>query len=367
MSWTTQGQDGTRRFLPPLARGDSTRVVHAGLPKPRQGEPFLPGPSLRAPTHWSGPMGPGAYGRFHNPTWSAYEEALAELEGGEVIVLSSGMAAVSAVLLPLLGPGDVLVAPSDGYPGVREIAEAQLEPRGVEVRLVPSSEEAFLEAMDGATLVWVESPSNPGMVVLNIARLAEAARAAGARLAVDATLATPLRLRPLELGADIAAASASKHLTGHSDLVLGYAATRDAALAQEIRHWRGMTGAIPGPFEVWLAHRSLATVAVRLERQEAGARALVEALRQRPEVSEVRYPGFGSVLTFTLPDQEAAERFLRRATLVLEATSFGGVHATAERRGRWPTDDVPPGLIRMNAGLEDPEDIVADVLAAIGD
>jgi len=346
--------------------GDSTRVVHAGLPGPRQGEAFLPGPEFQAPTHWSGEMGPGGYGRFANPTWSNYEAALGALEGGEALVLASGMAAVSAVLLPLVAPGDVIVVPSDSYPGVRQIAVGHLEPRGAEVRLVPSTDEAFLEAMDGASLVWVETPSNPSMAVLDVARLAEAAHEAGARLVVDVTLATPLRIRALDLGADIAMSSASKHLTGHSDLVLGYVATRDAELATRMRDWRGLTGAIPGPFEVWLAHRSLPTLAVRLERQEANARALVEALSGRSEVLDVRYPGFGSVLTFTLVDQAAAEAFLLRSRLVIESTSFGGVHASGERRGRWATDDVPPGLIRLNAGLEDTVDLVADVLAALG-
>jgi cystathionine gamma-lyase len=343
--------------------GDSTRAVHAGLPPAAQGEPFLPGPVLQAANHWAGDAGPAGYGRTGNPTWSRYEAALGELEGGEAIVLSSGMAAVAAVLLPLLKPGDVLVAPLDAYPGVRTLATDHLEPRGVEVRLVPSSDGAVLRAIDGATLVWVETPSNPGLEVLDVAALAEAAHATGARLAVDGTLATPLRQRALDLGADVTMSSASKHLTGHSDLVLGYVATRDAAWAASIRSWRALAGAIPGPFEVWLAHRSLPTLAVRLERQEANARALAELLADH----DARWPGFGSVLTFVLADADAAQRFLDRCTLVAEATSFGGVHSSAERRERWGTDDVPAGLIRLSAGIEDEADLVADVRAALDD
>jgi cystathionine gamma-lyase len=346
-------------------RGDSTRAVHAGLPAAEQGAPFLPGPTFQAPTHWAGDAAPAGYGRTGNPTWERYEAALGELEGGEAVVLGSGMAAASAVLLPLLGDGDVLVAPRDAYPGVRTIAVDHLRPRGVEVRLVPSADDAFLEATPGATLVWVESPSNPGMDVLDLERLAAAAHDAGALLAVDGTLATPLRRRALDLGADFAMASASKYLTGHSDLVLGYVATRDPERAAAIRAWRGLTGAIPGPFEVWLAHRSLATLAVRLERQEANAAALVELLRDHPAVRDVRWPGFGAVLTFTLPDAATAQRFLGSAALVTEATSFGGVHTSAERRERWGTDDVPEGLVRLNAGIEDRDDLVADLRTAL--
>jgi cystathionine gamma-lyase len=348
-----------------MSYGDSTRATHAGLPAGAQGEPFLPGPTFQAGNHWSGDADPDGYGRTGNPTWTRYEAALAELEGGDVVVLSSGMAAVAAVLLPVLSPGDVLVAPSDAYPGVRVIATDHLAKRGVEVRLVPSDETAIREALPGATLAWIETPSNPGMERLDVAALASAAHDAGALLAVDGTVATPLRQRVLELGADFAMASASKYLTGHSDLVLGYVATRDPERGRAIRAWRGLTGAIPGPFEVWLAHRSLPTLAVRLERQEASARALVELLREHPGAGDVRWPGFGAVLVFTLASEQVAQQFLGSLKLVAEATSFGGVHSSAERRGRWGTDDVPAGFIRFSAGIEDTADLVADVRAAL--
>jgi cystathionine gamma-lyase len=345
--------------------GDSTRVTHAGLPDAAQGEPFLPGPTFQSANHWSGDGAPDGYGRTGNPTWARYEAALGELEGGEVVVLSSGMAAVAAILLPLLGPGDVLVAPSDAYPGVRTIAADHLAQRGVEIRLVPSDDAAVREALPGATLAWIETPSNPGMARLDVAALALAAHEAGALLAVDGTVATPLRECALELGADFAMASASKYLTGHADLVLGYVATRDPARAQAIRAWRGLTGAIPGPFEVWLAHRSLPTMAVRLERQEATARALVELLEVHPAATDVRWPGIGAVLVFTLADAEAAQRLLGSLKLVADATSFGGVHSTAERRARWGTDDVAEGFIRLSVGLEDTADLLADMRSAL--
>jgi cystathionine gamma-lyase len=344
-----------------LVSGDSTRVVHAGLAEPQHGAPFLRGPVFQAAPHWVGEMGPGGYGRMDNPTWTAYEAALASLEGGDALVFASGMAAVAAVLLPVLKAGDVLVVPQDGYPGVRTIATDHLAPHGVEVRFVDSSTTSFLAAAQDATVVWVETPSNPGLELVDVAALA----ALDARLVVDGTLATPLRQRALDLGADVVVASASKHLTGHSDLVLGYAATRDPEWLAAMRGWRTVAGAIPGPFEVWLAHRSLPTLAVRLERQEANARALVAALRAEGPDLDVRYPGFGSVLTFALPTADVAQAFLARCRLVAEATSFGGVHSMAERRDRWGTDDVPPGLIRFSAGIEDAEDLVADVLAAL--
>ncbi|WP_445149172.1 PLP-dependent transferase [Baekduia sp. Peel2402] len=339
-------------------QGDSTRVVHAGLGDPAHGAPFLAGPVFQAANHWVGDAGPGGYGRTGNPTWSAYEDALASLEGGDALVFASGMAAVAATLLPVLGPGDVLVAPHDAYPGVRVIATEHLERAGVEVRFVPSSTDAFVAAADGATVLWVETPSNPGLTLVDIPRLA----ALPPRLVVDGTLATPLRQRALDDGADVVVSSASKHLTGHSDLVLGYAATRDTEWLGAMRSWRAIAGAIPGPFEVWLAHRSLPTLAVRLERAEANARALLEAL---PASLDPRYPGFGSVLTFTLESADAAQAFLARSALVAEATSFGGVHSSAERRERWGTDDVPPGLIRFSAGIEDTTDLVEDVLGAL--
>jgi cystathionine gamma-lyase len=348
-------------------RGPSTRAVHAGLPEPAQGEPFLPGPVFAAPFHLQGPADATrfSYQRYTNPTWEHLEAAVGGLEGGEALFFSSGMAAVSAVALSALGPGDVLVAPSDAYPGIRAIAAEHLEPRGVDVRLVPTDEGAVREALHGATMVWVESPANPGLEMLDLVLLANEAHAAGATLVVDNTLAGPLRQRPLELGADVSVSSASKSLTGHSDLVLGYVAATDPEWLAALRAWRGTTGAIPGAFEAWLAHRSLATLAVRLDRQEANAAALAEALRARDDVTDVRWPGVGSVLCFTLDGADRAQAFLGAATLVAEATSFGGLHSTAERRARWGTDDVAEGWIRFSCGIEDTPDLVADVLGAL--
>jgi cystathionine gamma-lyase len=364
-------------------RGAGTRAVHAGLPAPEQGAPFLPGPAFASSYHLAGDATDAPYGGYHrygNPTWAAYELALGELEGGEAVLFASGMAAVSAVLLPAGRPGAVVVA-RDGYPGARQIAREELVPRGTEVRLVPTDAPAIHDALPGAGLVWLETPANPRLEVVDIEAVAAHAHAHGALVVVDNTLATPLGQRPLDLGADVSVTSASKSMTGHSDLLMGYAASRDPEFVDALRRWRGLTGAIAGPQEAWLAHRSLATLDLRLERTCANAQALAELLAARPDVVEVRYPGlphheghavaarqmrrFGPVVSFTLADAGTAQRFLAASELVFEATSFGGLHTTAERRGRWGTDEVAEGLIRLSAGCEDADDLLADVAAAL--
>lgn len=366
--------------------GDGTRAVRAGLPEPVKHEPTLPGPVFAAHFHLPGEVtGPYAYGRDDNPTWTLLERAIGELEapgqdGVETLVFASGMAAVSAVLFSQLRAGDAVVLPSDGYQ-VLPMVRAQLEAYGVEVRTAPTGDDAQLGVLDGAKLLWIESPSNPGLDVCDIRRLAEAAHARGALVAVDNTLATPLGQRPLELGADFSVASGTKQLTGHGDVLLGYVAGRDAGAMAAVRRWRKIVGAIAGPMEAWLAHRSIATLQLRADRQNATALALAQALRERPEVTGLRYPGlpddpshktasrqmrrYGCVVSFTLPTRARAERFLRALRLVDDATSFGGVRSTAERRRRWGGDPVPEGFIRLSAGAEDAEDLVADVLRAL--
>ena len=350
------------------ARPGGTVCVHAGLPAARQGDPLFPSPVFGGPFHFAGDTpkeGAPFYGRYSNPTWEGWESAVGELEGGDVVAFASGMAAIAAVLLTTLQAGDVLVAPSDGYYTVRTLAERHLEPRGVEVRLVPTEDSAIRAALPGASLVWIESPSNPALDVVDIAALAAAAHDAGALVAVDNTLATPLRQRPLELGADLAVASATKQLSGHSDVLLGYVATREQARLDDLRAWRTETGAIPGPFETWLAHRSLATLAVRVDRQESTTAEIAALLSARDDVAGVRWPGVGCVIALDLETAVRAQAFLQASQLVAEATSFGGVHSSAERRARWGGDDVSPGLVRLSIGLEDVRDLAADIAAAL--
>lgn len=366
--------------------GDGTRAVRAGLPEPVAYEPTLPGPVFAAHFHLPGePTGPYTYGRDENPTWTHLERAIGSLEapgedGVETLVFASGMAATSSVLFSQLRAGDAVVLPSDGYQAL-PLARAQLEAFGIEVRTAPTGGDAQLGVLDGAKLLWIETPSNPGLDVCDIRRLVEAAHARGALVAVDNTLATPLGQRPLELGADFSVASGTKQLTGHGDILLGYVSGRDAGAMAAVRRWRKIVGAIPGPMEAWLAHRSLATLQLRVDRQNATALAVAEALQDWPEALGVRYPGlprdpsykiasqqmrrYGCVVSFTLPTRARAERFLDTLRLVDDATSFGGVRSTAERRGRWGGDAVPEGFIRMSVGAEDPEDLVADVLRAL--
>lgn len=366
--------------------GDSTRSVHAGRPPATPYEPSLPGPVFVSHYHLPGEAaGPYTYGRDENPTWDRLERAISELEApgdpaATTLAFASGMGAIAAVLLSQVSAGQTVVLPSDSYQATRSL-QARLESYGVTVRLAPTAGDAQLAALDGARLLWLETPSNPGLDVCDVRRLAEAAHAAGALVAVDNTLATPLGQRPLDLGADFSVASGTKALTGHGDLLLGYVTTRDPALTAGVRQWRKTVGAIPGPMEAWLAHRSLATLALRVDRQAANALALASELLKRPEVTDVRHPGlptdpahpvaaaqmrrFGSVVSFTLPGQAHAERFLSALRVTAEATSFGSVQCTAERRARWGGDAVPPGFIRFSVGVEDAEDIVADVLRAL--
>jgi cystathionine gamma-lyase len=357
--------------------------VKAGLPEPGQGEPFLPGPVFAGPFHFRGDPDetPYSYTRYGNPTWSRFEQALGELEDGRSVLFASGMAAAAALLLTLTKPGDAIAMDHGCYHGVRRLAETHLEPRGIELRLAAPAELAA--AAEGAQLLWLESPSNPKLEVYDLAELSQAARAAGARTVVDNTTAGPLLQRPLDLGADVTLTSATKQISGHGDLMLGYVTTRDDELAGRMSDWRRDAGALPGPFEAWLGHRSLATLALRLERSCDNALAIARLLAARDDVVSVRYPGlsgdpghevarrqmrgYGMVVSFDLGSVERAERFLAAAELVYDATSFGVVHTTAERRARWGGDDVSPGFIRLSAGCEDTADLLGDVEHALNE
>lgn len=362
---------------------DSTRVVRAGMPPAAQGEPFTLGPTFASAFHAAGDPKEVAYtySRFHNPTWTRFEQALSELEGGSTLVFSSGMAAIAAVFGAMLRPGDVAVLMDESYYTTRVLAGGYFSEMGVDVRVAPTAGDELMAHLKNAKLLWLETPTNPNLDVCDIAALCEAAHREGALVAVDNTTPTVLGQQPLRLGADFSVASDTKALTGHSDLILGHVSVRDAALFEKLRVWRTQLGAIPGPMEVWLAHRSLATLDMRLERQCANALRIAQFLATRPEVSMLRYPGlpgdpahavasrqmqhFGPVLSFALPSREQAEQFLAACQLVSEATSFGSIHTTAERRARWGGDIVPEGFIRFSAGCESAQDLIEDMTQAL--
>ncbi|WP_263383367.1 cystathionine gamma-lyase [Granulicella arctica] len=365
---------------------DETKILRATLTPVKAGEPLHAGPVFAGPFHAPGdPTDTYSYARSHNPTWTALEAAIALLESGpgheaQVRVFGSGMAACAAVFGAVLRPGDVVVLPSNAYFMARVLVQDYFVAMGVTLRMAPAGA-AQAELMEGARLLWLETPSNPTMEICDIAALCEAAHEAGVLVAVDNTTATPLAQKPLSFGADFSVASDAKSMSGHSDLLLGHVAVKDAGLLAKIDRWRTMTGGIVGPMEAWLALRSLATLPLRLERSAANALALATFLDARREVESVLYPGlkthpghaiaagqmryFGPVLCFTLRDKAAAETFLTRAKLVTEATSFGGVTTTAERRARWGSDDVPGGFIRMSAGCEAIEDLLEDLEQAL--
>ena len=251
----------------------------------------------------------------------------------------------------------------------------------MEVRFAPTTNNSQREILNGARLLWLESPSNPGLDVCDIRLLAEAAHAERALVAVDNSTPSPLGQKPLDLGADFNVSSDSKITTGHADLIMGHVSVSDAAWAAKLREWRGRVGSIPGPMEVWLAHRSLATLDVRLRRQCGNALLIAEFLASRKDVHRVRYPGlpsdpahdiaarqmklYGPIVSFELASRKSAELFLRNCRLVYEATSFGGVHTTAERRARWGGDKVAEGFIRLSVGCEDAQDLIDDFSEAL--
>lgn len=341
-----------------------TVVVSAGRPAREPGAAFSE-PVVFASAFVQG--GELEYARYGNPSWTALEEALGALEGGECVSFASGMAAVSAVA-SLVPHGGAVVVPRHAYQHTLALLDEGERGGRFAVRRVDIADTAAVEtAVAGAAMVWIESPTNPALEIADIERIAEAARREGALSVVDSTFASPLRQRALGQGADLVVHSATKLIAGHSDVVLGAVVTGSPELAERIRHHRGMHGAIPGPMEAFLTLRGLRTLAVRLDRAEASARRVALELADAPGVVEVRDPGFGTVLGLVLADAAAADRVVSRVRLWVPATSLGGVESTLERRRRWATEapTIPEGLIRLSVGIEHVDDLVADLLQAL--
>jgi cystathionine gamma-synthase len=308
------------------------------------------------------------YGRYGNPTWTAFEEALGALEGGRCLSFASGLSTVATVL-DLVGQGATVVAPRHAYNGtVMQLAD--LEARGrVAANLVDITDtDAVVKACEDAALVWLESPTNPALEVADIETIAGAAHEAGAYVVVDNTFATPLRQRPLTMGADVVVHSATKYLSGHADAVLGAVVVTDGQLYDVLKGRRDLIGAIPGTLEAWLALRGLRTLHLRVERAESNAAELVRRLGSHTAVDEVRYPGFGGIVSIVVAGgADAADRLTHGTSLWVHATSLGGVESTLERRRRWKSEPatIPDGLVRLSVGIEDVEDLWTDLSQAL--
>ena len=329
-------------------------VVAAGRPPHEPGAPVSPGIELSSTFRAGGDV---TYGRESNSAWRAFEAAVGELEGGggPAVAFASGSAAVAAVL-ETLPVGAKVWMPPDAYHGTRRFLEERTP------RLLAAS------SVDEADLAWVETPSNPMMTVTDIAAVV-ASVGGRAPVVVDNTFATPLLQRPLELGADVVVHSATKLLSGHSDVLLGVAVARSPAWVDALVERRSRHGAVPGPFEAWLALRGLRTLSVRLERASASATELAARLHSHPSVELVRYPGFGSVLSFDVAGgAEAAARVEASVQLIVAATSLGGVESLIERRAKYASEaaaGVPAGLLRLSVGLEHVEDLWNDLNGAL--
>ena len=312
------------------------------------------------------PDGYPTYGRVDNPTWKHVEHVLEHLEAAPCLIFPSGMGAISAALFATVRAGSRILIPSDGYYVTRLLADRFLAPLGVSVEERPTT--AFAQdGFDGFDVVFVESPSNPGLDMIDLAKVARDVRAAGGITIADNTTLTPLGQRPLDQGIDIVVASDTKAMGGHSDLLMGHVASRDPKLMERVEEWRRVSGAIPGPHEAWLLHRGLETLEVRFDRMCSSAQVLAERLIDHPAVRQIRFPGlqsdqsydlarkqtsrFGFLLTITLQSEAKAEQFINGCPLLRPATSFGGVHSSAERRARWG-DQVDPAFVRLSVGCE---------------
>jgi cystathionine gamma-lyase len=359
--------------------GDFARVLHSRR-SVEPGDLLVPPIVLASLYHLPGqPTGTHQYGRWSNPTWSALEDALSVLEQADCTIFPSGMAAIAAVLYSQLKMGDRILLPSDGYYTTRSFAERFLAPLGIVIESCRTIDFGDKD-LDGYRLVWVETPSNPGLDLCDISRVVSAAKRSGAKVIIDNTTMTPLGQRPLDLGADAVISSDTKAVAGHSDVLMGHVASRDTALMAGVREWRKLSGAISGPFEAWLVHRGLETLEVRFDRMCTTAGIIAERLRTNPKITLVRYPGladhpshrtakeqmkrFGSVIGATFASKDAAEHFITTARFVRASTSFGGVHTSAERRARWG-DQVAEGFVRLSIGCEPTEALWSDVQSAL--
>ncbi len=354
-----------------------SQVVAAGRPEKKPDGALNPAIALNSTFHEGGPIG---YGRYGNEAWSALEEAISVLEGGKTLIFSSGMAAISSVY-SLLPQGAIIVAAENGYQGTTTMLKKMHEAKKLEVRFVnlPNTDEV-LKALPGAQMLYLESPTNPAIEVVDLPVVIAAGKKAGSIVVVDSTLATPMVQNPLALGADIALHSVTKYLSGHSDILLGCVVTNDESIFERVEQARRYGGAIPGPFEAWIALRGLRTFALRMQRSQENAMELAKRLEKDPRVLRVRYPGlasdpyheraksfmkgFGAMISFEVKaDIAQIDKMCNSSTLITNATSLGGVESIWERRRRWATEShtIPENLIRFSVGIENVDDLWSDI------
>lgn len=358
-----------------------TKVVAAGRPDKKPDGELNPAISLNSTFHAGGPIG---YGRYGNESWSALEEAISALEGGQTLIFSSGMAAISCVF-SLLPHGAVVTASHNGYQGTTTMLKQMHDSGRLTVRFVDLADtESTLAQIPGTQMLYLESPINPGIEIVDLPRLISAGKAAGCGVAVDNTLASPMVQNPLAMGADIVIHSVTKYLSGHSDLLLGSTSTNDPALHIRLEQARRYGGAIAGPFEAWLALRGLRTFSLRMKKAQENAMDLAQRLQKHPAISRVRYPGlatdpfheraksfmkgFGAVVSFEVKASvEQIDLMCDSGKLITNATSLGGVESLWERRRRWKTESqtIPENLIRFSVGIENADDLWADIQSAM--
>ena len=351
----------------------ATRAVHAGLtPDPSFGSviPAIHQTSTYAQRRPGEFVDDYDYARSANPTRAALEKALGELEGGLAVAFASGMAAEHALITDVCAAGSHIVMPADLYGGTFRLVDKVLSRWGLEFDLVDQTDlEAVERAVrDDTRLIWVESPTNPHLRVVDIE--AVVARRRGALVAVDNTFATPANQLPLELGADFVVHSTTKYLGGHSDVVGGAVVSRDREAYERLRFVQNAVGAVPGPFDCFLVHRGLRTLHLRMDAHARSAQAVVELLRGSPAVTDVSWPGFSGMVSFRHPRAGEIAAHTRLFTL---AESLGGVESLIEvpqamthQSVEGSSAAVPPDLVRLSCGVEDPDDLVSDLRQALG-
>ena len=351
---------------PPDALSPATLLVAAGRPSREAGTGV--NPPVEFSSTYAASLTATSYGRNSNPTWTALEEALGSLEGGDALVFASGMAAIAATL-SLVPDGGPIVAPTAPY-NLTSALLREYADQGHEVRIVDATDTtSVIKALSGAAMVWTESPTNPLLDVADLQSIFAEAKRQAVLSVCDNTLATPLLQKPIQLGADVVVHSVTKYLSGHSDVLLGATVASPASgLGDRLQAYRTLHGGIPGPMEAWLALRGLRTLSVRFERQCANAAEIASRAATHTAVERVRYPGFGAMVAIEVRGgADSADVVADACEVWLHATSLGGVESLLERRRRYPAESptVPENLLRMSVGIEDVEDLWRDLRQAL--